>query len=253
MHITDQDLINAAAEGDSAKRRMIARRRILSPVLADHLIATGDPSVLLTLIRNPGAAFSHDAFYRLAEEAGRHPPLLAPLTTRADLPAPVAFELFWFAPTELRRFIFSRFLTDSETLNRILKITLATQDGGETRLPARELLEDVMDTAARGHIERAADMLADLAGVGRETAMRVLSDRDGEPIAVMLKALGYPRARLAGALERFKHSDCQLLRGERDVAELESIFDTLSFNKARILLTYWDWFVQKTGPYAPHN
>ncbi|MGH6907370.1 MAG: DUF2336 domain-containing protein [Aestuariivirga sp.] len=253
MHITDQDLMAAASEGDSTKRRMMARRRVLSPVLADHLIATGDPSTLLTLIRNPGAAFSHEAFYRLAGEASRHHALLAPLTTRADLPAPVAFELFWFVPQELRRFILSRFLTDSEMLSKILKITLGAQDGGETKFPARELLESVVDNAARGEIEEAARILAEIGGICQETASRILADPHGEPVSVLLKALGYPRANFAEAMERFKHSGSQILRADRNVAELESIFDTLSFNKARILLTYWDWFVQKSGPYAPQN
>ena len=72
-------------------------------------------------------------------------------------------------------------------------------------------------------------------------------------LIVILKALGFQRAKFAEAMERLKHADCDLLREDRNVAELESIFDTLSFNKARILLTYWDWFVQKAGPYAPYN
>jgi uncharacterized protein (DUF2336 family) len=232
---------------------MIARRRILSPVLADYLIAIGDPSVLLTLIRNPGAAFSHDAFYRLAEQAAAHHSLLAPLCTRADLPAPVAFELFWFVPQELRRFIFSRFLTDSETLNKILKIALATQDGAEAKFPSKETLENAIDLAVDGKLDDAARLLANAGGVSQDTALRILSDRDGEPMAVILKALGYSRGKFEASMERLKTSEYQLLRAERNVSELQSIFDMLSFNKARILLTYWDWFVQKSGPYAPHN
>ncbi len=253
MHITDQDLITAATEGDAVKRRMIARRRILSPVLADHLIAIGDPSTVLTLIRNPGAGFSHDAFYRLADHASQHHALLAPLTTRADLPAPVAFELFWFVPPELRRFIFSRFLTDSETLSKILKITLGAQEGDETRFPPRETLASVVDAASEGKIDAAAQILAEIGGVCQETALRILADPDGEPVTVILKALGYPRGKFAESMERFRHPDCQILRTDRNITELESLFDTLSFNKARILLTYWDWFVQKSGPYAPHH
>ena len=245
--------MTAATEGDATKRRMIARRRILSPVLADHLIAIGDPSTILTLIRNPGASFSHDAFFRLADHASEHHALLAPLTTRADLPAPVAFELFWFVPQELRRFIFSRFLTDSETLSKILKITLGAQEGSETKFPSRDLLESVIDKAAEGKIEDAAQILADIGGVSHETALRILADPHGEPVTVILKALGYPRGKFAESMERLRHPDCQILRPDRNISELESLFDTLSFNKARILLTYWDWFVQKSGPYAPHH
>ncbi|MFT3989720.1 DUF2336 domain-containing protein [Aestuariivirga sp.] len=253
MHITDQDLMTAANEGDSPKRRMIARRRVLSPLMCDHLIEIGDASVLLTLIRNPGASFSHEAFYTLADLASRHNALLAPLTTRPDLPATVAFELFWFVPPELRRFIFSRFLTDSENLNRILKITLAGQSSGEAKFPAKEKLDELIDVIVDGDLELAAAMMAGMGRISHATARRILSDAEGESITVALKAMGFPRSKFGPALERLRDGAFSILRPGRSLAELEGIFDTLSFNKSRILLTYWDWFVQKAGPYAPQN
>ena len=250
--ISDQDLIAAAAEGNVAKRRMIARRRAVSALLSDHLIATADPSVLLTLIRNPGAVFSHEAYYMLADQAAGNSSLLAPLTTRNDLPAPVAFELFWHLPSELRRFVLSRFLTDSETLNKILKITRAADDGAEeARFASRDALQKVIDTAYRGHLDQAAELLAQAAGIDSATALRILSDAEGEALAVALKAAGLQRGRLGEALAALKSPGSGVLRPDRNSSELEGIFDTLSFNKARILLTYWDWFVLKKGPYAP--
>ena len=262
MHITDQDLMAAATEGDAPKQRMIARRRAISPLLADHLIALGDPSVVLTLIRNPAAAFSHDAFHVLAELASKHHGLLAPLATRADLPPPVAFELFWFVPQELRRFIFSRFLTDSETLNKILRITLATHGGAdgdgdgqltEPKFADRDVIDGAIGHAAEFRLDEAARILSEAAGVNKDTALRILADREGEPLTVILKALGYPRGKFAEAMERLRTSEAGILRSDRVVDELQSIFDSLSFNKARILLTYWDWFVRQAGPYAPRH
>lgn len=258
-HISDQDLMNATSSGEVAKLRMMARRRVLSQVLSDYLIASGDATVLLTLIRNPGAALSHDAFYRLAELGARHHALLAPLATRADLPPPVAFELFWHLPPELRRFIFSRFLTDSETLNRILRITLATHGGEcdqaqpETRFPPREAIDSAIALAASFRLDEAARQLAAIGGIERDTALRILSDRDGEPLMVLLKAMGYPRSGLDEVISILRRGEAGLLRADRKAEELQAVFDGLSFNKARILLTYWDWFVRKAGPYAPHN
>jgi len=260
MHITDQDLMAAASEGDIAKQRMIARRRVLSPMLADHLIGLGDPSVVLTMIRNPGASFSHDAFYDLAGMASKHHALLAPLTTRADLPPPVAFELFWYVPQELRRFILSRFLTDSENLNKILRITLSTHQGpeGETpasdeKFPDREQVDAAVAHAAGYRLEEAAQALSDIGGISIDTAMRILADREGEPLTVLLKALGYARGKFAGTMDSLRKSESGILRSDRVVDDLQSLFDSLSFNKARILLTYWDWFVRQAGPYAPRN
>jgi uncharacterized protein (DUF2336 family) len=249
--------MNAAPDGDAPKLRMIARRRILSTVLSDYLINSGEPGVLLTLIRNPGAAIAHDAFYRLAEHATHHRALLAPLATRADLPPPVAFELFWHVPQELRRFILSRFLTDSEMLNRILRITLSSPgDAGEAteaRFPPREAIDFAVKLAGELKLDDAASSFAAMANIAPETALRILSDREGEPMTVLLKVLGCTRARFEEAMTRLRHSDSGLIRAERNLEELQAIFDGLSFNKARILLTYWDWFVRKAGPYSPHN
>jgi hypothetical protein len=260
MHISDHDLMLAATEGDAQKQRMTARRRIISPTLSDQLIARGDTSVILTLVRNPGASFNHDAFYRLADHAIQHHSVLAPLATRADLPAPVAFELFWHVPQELRRFIFSRFLTDSENLNRILKITLATQSGGdgallsaESRFPPREAVDEAIDLFVTGSLDSGAQKLGEIASVVPETVIRALTDRDGEPLAVIMKALGYPRGKFAEVLEKLQNAEVQLVDPSRKSEDLQRIFETLSFNKARILLTYWDWFIRKSGPYAPHN
>ena len=257
--ISDQDLMNAAPDGDNIKLRMVARRRILSTVLSDFLIEVGETGVLLTLIRNPGAALSHDAFFKLAECAAKHHALLAPLATRADLPPPVAFELFWHVPQELRRFIFSRFLTDSEILNKILRITLATHGNvggdamGEGKFPARDVMDHAIGLAAAFKREQAAQAFAGMGGIAPETAARILADREGEPLTVLLKALGCSRARFEEAITILQLGESGMIRPDRNPDELQAIFEGLSFNKARILLTYWDWFIRKAGPYAPHN
>ncbi len=116
--IDDQDLLAVIGDGHLHSNRMIARRRTLASVICDALIATEDVSAILTLVRNPAAGISHEAFFKLNDFARRHPTLQAPLATRADLPAPIAFELFWVLPAELRRYVISRFLTNSATLNK---------------------------------------------------------------------------------------------------------------------------------------
>ncbi|NJM30337.1 MAG: DUF2336 domain-containing protein [Rhizobiales bacterium] len=92
--------------------------------------------------------------------------------------------------------------------------------------------------------------MAEIAGICAENAYRILADRDGEPLAIVMKALGVGRARFGEILSTMKRSESSILSPARENAELQSIFDSMSFNKARILLTYWDWAVQKSGPYA---
>jgi uncharacterized protein (DUF2336 family) len=243
--INDHDLIEVIADGHPQSNRMIARRRSLTSVLCDALIATEDASTVLTLVRNPGALISHEAFFRLNDLARKHHSLQAPLATRSDLPAPVAFELFWFLPPELRRYVISRFLTDSSTLNRILKLTRrmdSDQDeAASDRLAKREDVDRLADVLVAGdHIE-AERQLAHLLALDPSTARRILSDHGGEPLTVALKALGATRARFEEVLSA--------VHGQ-NAGRLQSFFDSLSFNKARVLLTYWDWAVSRTGPYA---
>jgi hypothetical protein len=208
----------------------------------------------LTLVRNPGAALSQDAFARLCALAREHPALQAPLATRADTPAPIAFELFWTAPPELRRFILSRFLTDSETLDKILKITLAvdgeTLSPSEAKLPPKQKVDELIALIEAGDEPPAIALLCELANICEDNARRILEDRQGEPLTVMFKALGLQRGRLVEVLERLRASAPPRLDPERSPGDLQAIFDTLSFNKTRVLLTYWDWAAQTTGPYA---
>ncbi len=253
--ITDHDLIEIVEDGDNEKQRLIARRRDLSPALCDALVRNGDASVYLTIVRNPGASLSHDAFVQLSEQARSQPTLQAPLATRGDTPPPIAFELFWFLPSELRRYVLSRFLTDSATLDRILKIaknvdkSVAEGSQQNTRAADKRKLEEFVDILADGRPEAIA-YLAELAGISEECAQRITADPEGEPLTVIMKALGASRSAVSTALETWQKSPKAPLSQQRSVNELKALFDSLSFNKARVLLTYWDWSSQEAGPYA---
>jgi uncharacterized protein (DUF2336 family) len=255
VRVGDQDLVEVIAGGQIQSIRMIARRRTLTSTLCNAVIATGEPSVILTLVRNPGAAISHEGFIRLNSIARQHTSLQAPLATRSDLPAPVAFELFWSLPVELRRYVLSRFLTDSKTLERILKITKSveneslSEDPLPGNFPARERVDQFVALVVSGDSTNAAKLLAELAGVQESNAARIIADSDGEPIAAALKAMGVPRVRFEEIIHQCRLSPACALRQDRKVEELQGLFDTLSFNKARVLLTYWDWAASQSGPY----
>ena len=255
--ISDQVLLSVIASGDRDKQRMIARRRALTPTMCDELIEHGDASVFLTIVRNPGASLSHDCFVKLSDFAKDEAALQAPLVTRGDTPAPIAFELFWFLPSELRRYVLSRFLTDSETLDKILKITMAV-DGVESGEPEPQQLKQVdagqlqnlVDQIENGAIDDAIDLLSKLAGINKANATRIIADKEGEPITVAFKAIGFPRNEFSAVIERWRNADSIIAESQRPTTELQNLFDSLSFNKARMLLTYWDWASDNSGPYA---
>ena len=253
--ISDQDLMSMVGKGDVATLRLIARRRHLSPALTDALIRHGDASVTIAVVRNPGAALSHEAFNMLAETAKTRTSLQAPLATRADTPAPIAFELFWILPPQLRRYVLSRFLTESANLDRILKIahTLDESNGGgiaNSRIADKAECEELVGLIAQGNTAEAARKLASLAGISIANAERIITDSEGEPLTVAMKAIGMSRTQSAAAAETLRDAPEAPLRSNRRIAELQNLFDSLSFTKARVLLTYWDWAVEQSGPYS---
>jgi uncharacterized protein (DUF2336 family) len=252
-HISDEDLFTLIQAGDAAKCRLLARRRKISRPVAEALARSQDVSVLLTLVRNQGAEIPSEGYTALAAKVEDNPDLLAPLCTRGDLPVHFAFELFWLAPAQLRRYLLSRFLTDSEMLTKILKITMGTE--AETNEPSQDL-----DLAAVGHAieqvmgeerDEGVRTLASAAKVNVATVERILKDKQGEPLMALLKAVGVPRSEIEKALPQMAQGPSALIDPERKLDEVQSVFNQLSFNKARILLTYWDWACMHNGPYAP--
>ncbi|MGE3831286.1 MAG: DUF2336 domain-containing protein [Parvibaculaceae bacterium] len=239
--VSDRDLIAVIEENDPAKQRLIARRRGISPALAEALILNGDEETIINLLRNGQASFSIEAFDRLLVLAERNPGLRAALATRPDLPAPAAFELFWCLPSELRRYVLSRFLTDSETINKILKLSQITGSSVVTK-PENSDLEILGKVIAGGFTPEATQLLAKLAGISPASAAKIAGDQGKEPLTVAMKAAGLSRSQFETLINR--------LLGKDENEPLKRIFDQLSFNKARVLLTYWDWAANHTGPYA---
>ena len=94
--------------------------------------------------------------------------------------------------------------------------------------------------------------MASLSGICEACARRLIADPDGEPLTIVMKAMGATRALFAAAIERWQTSTSAMLRTDRSLDELRNLFDSMSFNKARVLLTYWDWAARKAGPYARH-
>jgi uncharacterized protein (DUF2336 family) len=251
--ISDQDLMGMIELGDPAILKLIARRRHLSPSLTDALIRHGDASVTIAVVRNPGAALSHETFNVLAETAKTKTSLQAPLATRADTPAPIAFELFWTLPPQLRRYVLSRFLTESANLDKILKIAQTLDEArgsGPAKVAEKAECEELISLIASGDMAEATRKLATLAGISEANAERIIADPEGEPLTVAMKAMGLSRTQAAAAAETLRDAPEAPLRSNRRIAELQNLFDSLSFTKARVLLTYWDWAVEQSGPYS---
>ena len=118
----------------------------------------------------------------------------------------------------------------------------------------KALMRFMSDDASVTDRDEQVSTLASAAKIKPATVERILQDDQGEPLMALLKVLGVPRSMLEAEMPRsHQWARSDLIDPSRSLAEVQAVFDQLSFTKARILLTYWDWSTTKSGPYAAVN
>ncbi len=245
-------LVEIAERSDPEVQRILARRRRLSTAVCNALLKSDDPEVMLELLRNRNAVIEEHGFWAVVRLAQQEHNLHAPLVTREDLPAAVAFDLFWDLPPMQRRFVISRFVSDSEMLERILKIVrpvAAELDPADRAMHIETVIAMICD----GDTDAAARRLSRLTGLHADACGRIVSDASGEALTITFKALGLQRRVFNDVIERIRTAPASPMDGHRDIEELRILFDTLSTNKSWVMLTYWDWSARSLGPYSDRD
>lgn len=248
-YISDVDLLKVIPTGSEQQLRLIARRRLLNVVVCDAIIHAGNAPAILELLRNAESQLSTSAFIKLMPIVVGNNDLESALCNRKDLPQAIGLEMFWQGGQNLRRYLLTRFLTESAALARVLSIGMkvdAIPSFGSK--PSAEDIEELISQIESGDPEAAAT-LARYCRIDPETASRVVNDAGGEPITVVFKCLAQSRRVMAEALKRWVESDKCPINGENRMVELHAQFDGMSFNKARMLLSYWDWAGRESGPF----
>ena len=250
QHLADTDLLRLIPKASEQQLRLIARRRLLSMAVCDALVATGNRTAILDLLRNADCSLSQASLDALPDMIKGHEDLMSALCNRADLPQAVGLKLFWQANRNLRRYLLSRFLTESASLGRVMDVGIAAGAipplGGQAK-PAD--IEELIAQVEAGKPE-AAQTLSRCCRIAPETAVMIVQDPAGEPLAVVFKAMAQSRLVMAEALKRWVVSPACAIKGDGRILELHALFDSLSFNKARMLLSYWDWASREAGPYT---
>ncbi len=245
-------LVEIAERSGPEVLNVLARRRRLSTAVCDALLKRDDPEIMLELLRNRNAVIEEHGYWAVVRRARDEHGLHAPLVTREDLPAAVAFDLFWHLPPMQRRFVISRFVSDSDMLDRILKIVKPA--GAELDVADRAMfIETMIAMICDGDTDAAARRLSRLVGLHADACRRIVSDASGEALTIVFKALGLQRRVFTDVIERIRNAPASSLDGRRDTEELRILFDTLSTNKSWVMLTYWDWSARGIGPYSDRD
>ncbi len=245
-------LVEIATWSEPEVLHVLARRRMLSTAVCNALLKRDEPGIMLELLRNRNAVIEEQGYWAVVRRAREEHSLHAPLVTREDLPAAVAFDLFWHLPPMQRRFVISRFVSDSDMLERILKITRPAATGLDATDRAM-YIETMVAMICDGDTDAAARRLSRLTGLHAEACLRIVSDASGEALTITFKALGLQRRVFTDVIARLHNAPAAPLDGHREIEDLRILFDTLSTNKSWVMLTYWDWSARGIGPYSDRD
>lgn len=252
-------LIEAAREGETAHRLMIAKRIDLTTSVADAALQFNEIEVCKAVLRRDDCLLSPNAVNTLVALSASKSELRALLLRRRELEPAHGFMMFWWVDAERRRRILSRFALD----RRVIQDALADLYPKVFRNPNPDpFVKEILILAERRHRPRGADgepvsmdvvirtlaaarrypaqeiidATAMIAGVSSELAARILRDPGGEPFAVMCKSLGVSRDNFFSFFEEDEGA------GSIDHADyLLGVFDSMARDFARAVLRYWDW------------
>ena len=260
----DGDLVDCARHATPEHRRMIAQRRGVGEMVADALVEAGEPAVVEVLLRNELVRFGHLTLEAVVAMSRDNPRFVPLLLRRPELRPSHAYVMFWWADADARKLILQRFAVSREILQDAVGdlFAVASEEGWQDPMSRKALqfierrqrnraaiakspfdsLDEAIAAAQNGMTRDVAEEISYLSGLKPMTGAKIFTDPGGEPIAILCKATGLPRAAIR-ALWR------GLRRPETDstgvlVPSLErvlAVFDMIAVDRAQTVLRYWNW------------
>ncbi len=263
--LTDSDLIQISRKVSNKHRLMIAQRRNISDAVVDVLVEFLEEDVVETLLKNKGANFSETALQRILTASRQHLPYVNLLIKRDEVRPSHGLTMFWWADTKARKKILHRFGVTRAVLQQTCAdlYPRAAAEGWNDE-PVRKALqfierrqrnraamarskygtlETAIEQAARLGMDRElADEIAYIAGIKPATGAQILSDKTGEPLAILCKAPGLRRKHLAMLWRSLKRPDKMADGSPNPLLEnVIAVFDAISTDNAQTVLRYWNW------------
>lgn len=263
--LTDSDLIQIARKVKMEHRVMISQRRHLSDAVVDVLVEFMEETVVETLLKNKGSNLSDTAIQRILVMSRSHQPYVELLVRRDELRPSHGLTMYWWADSVNRRRILKRFAVTRHVLQDSCGdlYPLAAQEGWQDsgvrkalqfierrqrnraaadRSPFETLEEVVENIRQSGLTRHTTEELSYMAGIKPATGAQILTDKGGQPIAILCKAPGLKRHHLEAlwtGIGRRTHAEDG--SPDPDFSRTLETYDTVSTDKAQTVLRYWNW------------
>lgn len=254
-------------------RLLIAARKRVDPMVAEHLCRREEPSVLKALVKNEGATISEAGMDLLVQHSRNIDGLSQLIIKRLELIPSQAMAMFWWSDGATRRKILQRQAAERTELvdlcsdvfpiaaeekwadavaRKTLQLIERRQRNRQAieKSPYDSLEHAVEVAAARGLDPDLAQEIGFLAGVKPVTIAKILSDAGGEGLAVLCKATGLKRPYLTLLWQALRRP-LELEDGEPhpQFAYVKETYELLAVAKAQTTLRYWNWSL--SSAFAP--
>ncbi|HEX8570489.1 MAG TPA: DUF2336 domain-containing protein [Caulobacteraceae bacterium] len=262
--IGDADLIACARIGRTDHRRYIARRREVGEVVTDVLVDFAEADVIADLLRNKGARISQPAIETIVAASRDEVSLVPMLLKRPELRPSQAYVMFWWSDAESRRVILQRFAVSREVLQEAASdvFAMAAGEGWSDPISRKALqfierrqrnraaiekspyesLEDAVRASQAGLTRELSEEISYLSGVKPMTGAKILADASGEPIAILCKATGLPKAAVRALWRGLRRPETNPDGAPMPGFERAlSTFDMIAVDRAQTVLRYWNW------------
>lgn len=263
--LTDSDLIQIARKVKMEHRLMMAQRRHLSDAVVDVLVEFMEEDVVETLLKNKGSNLSDTAIQRILVASRAHQPYVELLVRREELRPSHGLTMYWWADGANRRRILKRFAVTRHVLQESCAdlYPMAAAEGwndsgvrkalqfierrqrnraAAERSPYDNLEAIFEDISRNGLTRETTEELSYMAGIKPATGAQILTDRGGQPIAILCKAPGLKRSHLEmiwkGLGRPFSTPSGDI---DPDYNRTLETYDTISTDKAQTVLRYWNW------------
>ncbi len=201
--LSDADLMEVIATAKANEAlAAIARRKFLSPNVADAIVTSLDVPAVAALLANPDAQVREEALNNIIEQAEKIRSWHQPLVMRADLSQRAMRRIASFVGAALIEMLGRHHNLDPDTrdhLNSQLRQRIETGDDGqkfeeehaasvvETARRAGKLDDGFLDAAAQaGKREVVILALSALARVPQDTVRKILQFRSAKPVTALV-------------------------------------------------------------------
>ncbi|MFO1013629.1 MAG: DUF2336 domain-containing protein [Caulobacteraceae bacterium] len=260
----DADLLDCIRNATGPHRRLIAQRRGVGEVVAEALIDGGETQVIEAVLKNEMAKLSHAAVEAVVALTRDNQHLVGMLLRRPELRPSHAYVLFWWANADARRWILQRFAVSREVLQEAAGdvFPMAAAEGWQDPLARKALqfierrqrnraaidkspyasLDEAMALASNGLTRELAEEISYLSGIKPMTGAKIMTDQGGEPLAILCKSTGLPKAALRSIWRGLQRPETGA-DGEvhPDLARVLTTYDMIAVDRAQTVLRYWNW------------